>query len=99
MSCANEQEYDVRPVIESLGGAQNRFELVTAAQIARVADDEFADHPPFLAQRIRLGRHRLDDTPIRPIVNHGDSIFSHASAMQIFGHSFTDCHVHSRTNE
>ena len=57
---------------QALRRGEDGVELMHAAHVARIADDEFVREPPFASQRIVRCRNRPYRVHVRPIWNHAD---------------------------
>ena len=74
VSATGEREDHVALHAQGARGGHDRVELVHAAEIARIADDEPALAAPFAPQRGRLRRQRPDGAAVGPVVDHRDAL-------------------------
>src|SRR5260221_3549896 len=90
---ADDEENDAVVVLELRGGGEEGIELVDAAKVARVADDELVAQVPCPPQGVVRGVDRNDRCAIRPVVDHLDAIVRHAIlALEVSGHEVANHH-------
>jgi hypothetical protein len=89
----HEHEHDASLGAQALRRIQDGFELVGAAEISRISDDELVCEPPLPSQwivRVRDGRNLII---IAPIMDDVDAVGGHAAGEDALSHAMSHDHV------
>ena len=83
VTAANKKKAEALFTAQALRGSENRFKLVSPAEISRIANDESVFKPPFTAQRIVQRRYGLDFLVIAPVRYDADTFRRDAALAEI----------------